>query len=378
MEPEKKMGFLKRAKTKTAIQINSVMALVVRTLLAKYLSHQKLEKLDLTGKNAIITGSNTGLGKAMATHLAEMNATIYLVCRNLEKAEVAKADILKSAPNATIHLLQLDTSTLENCRKFCEKWETDGGKPIDILMHNAGVGSAPTREQTFGPDGFEYLYMTNLLSNILMTYMLEKFFAPNARVIMTSSPGCYVGGISSQFETQSTKQSIEKGFNYPDGQKPQNSILYSNTKLMQLCFAKNLMRKWKLEGKDYVAHAYNPGYAASEFFNKDGVHDTKRKMDPIWWILKNGVNLAMPSSEGCKTGVMLATSQSKKVAATGGRLWERMKTRTCIIDLYDNKLLDKLWTRWCLDVGIQWDLIPKELLSEGSVDGGSTIATMEK
>ncbi|EWC45308.1 hypothetical protein DRE_00707 [Drechslerella stenobrocha 248] len=359
---KKKMPFLKRARTKTAIQYNAFMGLVVRVLLARVLPHQKLKKYDLTGKNAIVTGSNTGLGKAMAMHLAQMNATVYLACRNLTKAEVARSDILKSAPTATVHVLPLDTSTLEDCRRFCADWAADGGKTIDILMHNAGVGCPPTPDAIYGPDGFEHLYMTNFLSNVLLTSLLEGYLASDARIVMTSSPGAFVGGVTNDFALASPKNAMEAGFNYKKGQKVTNSILYSNGKLMQVCLARMLTHKYRAEGKDIAVHAYTPGYTASEFFDKKGVAASTLKSDIIWFFLRTGVKFAMSPEEAGKkkTGVFLATDHTQKVADKGGYLFERMKPMVSGVDLYDDDILDRLWNRWCADAGIQWDHLPVE------------------
>ncbi|KAF3918455.1 hypothetical protein ABW21_db0202665 [Orbilia brochopaga] len=366
----KKMSFLKRARTKAAIKYNALMALGVRVILARLLPHQALKKRDLTGKNAIVTGSNTGLGKAMAMHLAQMNATVYLACRNLVKAEAAREDILKSAPNATIHLLHLDTSTMESCRKFCSDWAATG-KTVDILMHNAGVGCPPSPDAVYGPDGFEHLYMTNFLSNVLLTFLLEKHLADDARIVMTSSPGVFVANFDRNFAVQGSKDTIEKGFHYTKGEKLNNCALYSNTKLMQLCFAKLLTQKYRAEGKNIVAHAYSPGYAASDFFNKEGVAKSRASDDPIWWVLKHGVHLAMSSEEGGKTGVMLATDLREKVAKKGGKIFERMKPFTSTVDLYDDEILDRLWKRWCADAGIQWDQGVHETLDQETEKGHS-------
>ncbi|KAF3198201.1 hypothetical protein TWF106_002434 [Orbilia oligospora] len=368
---QKKMSFIKKTKTKAAIKYNAVMIVGVKVFIAKYLSHQKLKTADLTGKLAIVTGSNVGLGKATAQHLAEMGATVYMVCRNVEKAEAAKQDILKAVPTASLHIIQLDTSTLDNCHKFCEDWAANGGKTIDILFHNAGIGCPPTSDNPFGPDGFEHMYMTNFLSNFILTHGLERFFAPDASVVMTSSPGVYVADFSHDFAKQSTKNFMEPGYNYAKAAhpKPAYSVIYSSGKQMQLIFAKNLMTKWKAEGKGYVAHAYNPGYADSDFFSKEGVKSAKRKDDPIWWLLTT-LKSPMPPAEGCKTGVMLSIDKSKKVTDKAGRLWDRMKWRSSPVDLYNDDFLERMWDRWCIDTGIEWSMHPQEstTASKASVD----------
>lgn len=299
---------------------------MVRVIFCKLLRQQKLPHVDLTGKNAIVTGCNTGLGKGMIFHLAKMNANVYMVCRNLKKAEAARADILEQVPDAKLHIMQLDTSSLDNVRAFCTDWAAEG-KTIDILMHNAGAGAAPG-DTVFSEEGLEYMYVTNFLSNFLMIYLLEKYFAPDAHITFTSSPGVYLTDFSKDFSTEQVKDKMEKGFNYGTKVKPIDSMIYSNTKLMQLYSAKALTKKYTAEGKNFYVNAFSPGYAASDFFENQRVRDADKKKDPTWWGLGKFNKYGIPSVEGCKTGVYLATSSDKRVKDHAGRLWERMNPWT--------------------------------------------------
>ncbi|KAF3930628.1 hypothetical protein ABW19_dt0205714 [Dactylella cylindrospora] len=359
MGPDKKKPSLfRRVRTKAGFYKSWALSMGLFVFIGKYLPYQALERHDLTGKNAIVTGSNVGLGKAMAMHLASMGANVYMVCRNMKKAEAARDDLLKQIPDAKLFLIELDTSSLDNVQKFCSDWAAEG-KTIDILMHNAGAGCPPSAEEPYGPDNMEYMYVTNFLSNVLMTFLLEKYLAPDARIVFTTSPGTFLASFTKDFSTEQVKGSMEKGFHYPPKADPVNSLLYSNGKLMQLCFARALNWKYRAEGKDIVANAYSPGYAASDFFEKEGVHSADMKKDPAWYLLRRGLKLAIPSEEAGKTGVYLATSKSKKVTEKGaGKFWERMKSRTSSVDLTPDEVIERLWERWCADAEIDWPLLP--------------------
>jgi NAD(P)-dependent dehydrogenase (short-subunit alcohol dehydrogenase family) len=81
--------------------------------------YSKNNRID--GKVVIITGCNTGLGKAAAIEIAKRGAKLYLACRDMTKCEAAKAEILALSRNPNIHARQLDLGSLESVRKFAEK-----------------------------------------------------------------------------------------------------------------------------------------------------------------------------------------------------------------------------------------------------------------
>ena len=103
----------------------------------------RVEDVDLNGKTVIITGSNVGIGKEAATTLAKMGARVVLACRNLEKAEAARQDIVRKLgrDDAPVEIEQLDTSDLESVRAFAKRWAArpKDRQSIYFLSNNAGA-----------------------------------------------------------------------------------------------------------------------------------------------------------------------------------------------------------------------------------------------
>ncbi|KAG8629596.1 hypothetical protein KVT40_003461 [Elsinoe batatas] len=167
---------------------------------------------DLTGKTAIVTGSNSGIGYGFALQLAEMGATVILACRNEKKATKARDVMLEACPSAKVETLSLDTASLYSVTTFAQNWRNG---PIDILAHNAGVSLVPDGKE-LTEDGYEYEYQVNFLSSFLLTHLLERHFSKDARVIFTSSIGSYFGGIPNGFEVAQTKGKVGRCVPYPD------------------------------------------------------------------------------------------------------------------------------------------------------------------
>ena len=106
---------------------------------------------DQSGKIVVVTGANSGLGFIATRELAKRNAEVIMACRNLEKAEKTKNDILKQYPNAKLHVMKLDQASLASVKAFVEEFKSKFSK-LDILLNNAGIMQPPKRETE---DGFE-------------------------------------------------------------------------------------------------------------------------------------------------------------------------------------------------------------------------------
>jgi len=91
----------------------------------------------LRGKRALVTGANSGLGKATAAGLAELGATVHLVVRNVERGEAAREEIAKSFPEAELYVDQCDVSSMDSVRAFAAGFLAKHDA-ADILVHNAG------------------------------------------------------------------------------------------------------------------------------------------------------------------------------------------------------------------------------------------------
>lgn len=326
----------------------------------------KPRPVDLTGKVAIITGGNSGIGLQIALDLARQGSTVYLACRNMSKAEEAVSLILSEIPTAKgrVKALLLDTSSLASVRDFAKDWEPLNTK-IDLLFHNAGIGSVPAG-QDFSPDGFPILYATNFLGSFLLTYLLEPCLSADARIILTSSTGQYAGAFSSNFSLSSIKETLEPGFHAPAlgtgaGNSAPDGAVYSQTKVMQVAFAKLLQNHFDRKAAEAdlqsrkIAHAFSPGFTLTPIFGK--ITETNFFADPIWWLLKmTNTVLAVDVSQGAATGVWLACTNDEAVGGQGmgGGYWYRMTRRLSNIDMMTKETVERFWVRWEADAGVQW------------------------
>jgi NAD(P)-dependent dehydrogenase (short-subunit alcohol dehydrogenase family) len=321
--------------------------------------------VDLTGKVAIVTGGNSGIGCQIATELARQKATVYLACRNSAKAEEAISQIASAVPDCAdrIKILSLDTSSLSSVRKCAETWKS-GGLNIDILVHNAGIGSTPPG-QPFTSDGFPVIYATNLLGSFALTQQLEPHLSNDARVIFTSSTGQYSGVFTPDFSLEAVRNQLEPGFHAPRAAVKANGVaadsaMYSNTKHMQVTFAKLLQNRWDAAAKEKgivnnrIAHAFSPGFTMTPIFGK--ITSSAILKDPIYWFLKTSTVLATDVSQGAATAVWLATTDDEAVTGQGmgGKFWERMTRRVTGVDLMSPEKLARFWNRWESDAGTKW------------------------
>ncbi|MEV0355781.1 oxidoreductase [Nocardia sp. NPDC050697] len=138
---------------------------------------------DQTGRVAVVTGANGGIGLETARALAVAGATVVLACRDTAKAERARAQIAESAPGAEVRVEQLDLAELASIAAFAARLPHPA---IDLLINNAGVMAA-ARSHT--ADGFELDFGTNLLGPFALTgQLLERLAAaPAARIVTVGS-----------------------------------------------------------------------------------------------------------------------------------------------------------------------------------------------
>ncbi len=199
---------------------------------------------DLTGKLAVVTGSNSGLGLGLATRLSAAGADVVMAIRNRAKGEAAMKQILASVPDAKLTIKSLDLSSLASVAALGEELNAEG-RPIDILINNAGVMQPPDRETT--ADGFELQFGSNHLGHFALTGHLLPLLraAGNARVTSLSSLAARMGGIN--FDDLQW----EKRYNPTQA--------YSESKSANLMFAIELDRRSKSGGWGLVSNAAHPG-----------------------------------------------------------------------------------------------------------------------
>jgi NAD(P)-dependent dehydrogenase (short-subunit alcohol dehydrogenase family) len=147
---------------------------------------------DLSGKTAVVTGGNGGLGLETSRQLAAHGAHVVIGARNLAKAESARAEIQKTVPGASLEIVPLDLGSLAAVAEFAAAVKAAHPR-IDLLFNNAGVMAV--KEGTTA-DGFETQFGTNHLGHFALTMHLlpSLLAAPAARVVSTTSTARWRAG----------------------------------------------------------------------------------------------------------------------------------------------------------------------------------------
>jgi NAD(P)-dependent dehydrogenase (short-subunit alcohol dehydrogenase family) len=199
---------------------------------------------DQTGRRAVVTGANSGLGLIAARELARKGASVVLACRNARKGEAALLAIRAAAPGADVKLASLDLGSLASVRAFAAG--QDG--PLDLLLNNAGVMAPPRRETA---DGFELQLGTNHLGHFALTGLLLDRLqaAPEPRVVSVSSNAHRMGRIDFD-DLQGERRYRRWG-------------AYGQSKLANLLFMLELDRRARAAGAALKSVAAHPGYSAT-------------------------------------------------------------------------------------------------------------------
>lgn len=198
---------------------------------------------DLNGRLAVITGANSGLGLGLTKRLAAAGADVVLAVRNREKGQAAIAEVLAATPGAHLELRDLDLTSLASVSALAATFA--GGRPIDILINNAGIMMPPTRQLT--ADGFELQFGGNYLGHFALTAELLPLLraATAPRVVSLSS------GLASQGRLE--WDDLQSARRYSP------SRAYGLSKLAMLMFARELQKRSDAGGWGILSAAAHPG-----------------------------------------------------------------------------------------------------------------------
>lgn len=203
---------------------------------------------DLTGRTAVVTGANSGLGLATTLALAAHGAHVVLACRSEERATAAMTTVRERVPDASLAFVPLDLADLSSVRDAAGTVVDDAGR-IDLLINNAGVMALPKRQTA---DGFEMQFGTNHLGHFAFTgLVLDAVRAtPGSRIVTVASNAHKIGRID--FDDLMGARRYRKWG------------AYGQTKLANLLFAYELQHRLAASGADTISVAAHPGYAATE------------------------------------------------------------------------------------------------------------------
>jgi NAD(P)-dependent dehydrogenase (short-subunit alcohol dehydrogenase family) len=125
----------------------------------------------MRGKIVIITGANSGIGRAAAIRFAEKGCTVIMACRNIEKGKKVQQEIIKRTQNDCVDLFKLDVSSFQAIKDFCREFKEKYQK-LDILIHNAGYFRHGEKNYQLSVDNIELTFATNVFGPFLMTQLL--------------------------------------------------------------------------------------------------------------------------------------------------------------------------------------------------------------
>ena len=201
---------------------------------------------DQSGKVAIVTGANSGLGKGTAAELARAGARIILACRNVDLGNAAAAEM-----DGTVEVRKLDLADLDSVRAFADTVD----EPIDLLVNNAGVMATPYGTTA---QGFEMQFGTNHLGHFALAGLLLEQLkaAPKPRVTVVSSHMHRMGRIN--FDDLQSERKYKRW------------AAYGQSKLANLLYAFEFARRAEGAGSPIVVTAAHPGYAATNLQGKSG------------------------------------------------------------------------------------------------------------
>ncbi len=204
-------------------------------------------KAVLTGKTALITGANSGIGLETAVDLAKRGARVILACRSVERGERASVEVRRRSGNQNVVFVQLDLASLTSIRAFAEKICQEEPQ-INILVNNAGVCFISYLQTVDGLEGHMGINHLGhfLLTNLLLDTLKES--KDGRIVIVSSSLYC----TCREFEFDNINSSDPSRFS---SSRP--SAAYSQSKLANVMFCRSLAKR--LEGTGVGVHVITPG-----------------------------------------------------------------------------------------------------------------------
>lgn len=267
----------------------------------------------MQGKIAIVTGSNTGIGKETARGIAQRGATVVLACRDVAKAGAARDDIARSTGRSDVEVEALDLGSVASIRAFAERFQAKHAR-LDVLVNNAGVW---TTARGTTSDGFESTFGVNHLGTFLLTQELLPLLKSSApsRVVVLSSALHYRGKMGwddLQYERR----------------KYSGSASYSQSKLANVLFTLALARR--LEGTKVTVNAVHPGVVATEL-----VRDFPK-------LLMKVANLFLLTPEkGAACSLHVATAP--ELSGVTGQYFEKSRIKAAAKASLDEAAQERLW-----------------------------------
>ncbi|KAL3048786.1 hypothetical protein OYC64_008292 [Pagothenia borchgrevinki] len=283
----------------------------------------------MNGKTVIVTGANSGIGRATAAGIVRLKGRVIMACRDRSSAEEAAREILQEtgADSSLLSVRQLDLASLTSVHTFCQDIMKEEPR-LDVLINNAGIYQCP---YTKTEDGFEMQFGVNHLGHFLLTHLLLDLLKRSSpsRIVVVSSKLYKHGHID--FEDLNSEQSYNKAF------------AYSRSKLANLLFTLELGHR--LEGSGVTVNALTPGIVRTNLGRH--VH-IPLLAKPLFNLLSR--SLFKSPEEGAATSVFLACSPD--VDGVQGKCFADCQPQVLLDKATDLEVASKLWDISEVMVGI--------------------------
>ncbi len=275
------------------------------------------EPIDLSGRVILVTGANSGVGKATSIRLARMGAVLVMMARDPRRGEEALSEVKSASDNPHVHLMLCELASFADISRFVEQFSRRFER-LDVLVNNAGIYLLRRRMST---DGLEKMLAVNHLAPFLLTNLLLDMLKKSApaRIVTVSSASHRIGRIA--------LDDLQRQHRFRPNQ------VYGETKLMNILFTYELARR--LEGSGVTANALHPGFVRTNLAQRENGW-LVRLLAPLAFIFG-----ASPE-EGAETPVYLATSP--EVQEVTGRYFVKKRAVRSAPITYDEEFQRQLWT----------------------------------
>lgn len=264
----------------------------------------------------LITGGNSGMGKATAVELAKLGAKVVILCRNKERGEKALEQIKLESNSDNIDLMFCDLGDLDNIRKFAKEF-SEKYKKLNILINNAGV-IVPRRQET--KNGYELQFGVNHLGHFLLTNLLldNLKLGASSRIVNVASGAHKIGKIYFEDVNLTNNYTLIKA--------------YGQSKLANILFTYELSER--LRDSNITVNCLHPGAVATQM----GI-DRKTGFGTL--ITRALKPFFQTPAQGAETAIFLATSD--EVSGVTGKYFCKKKAIKSSQSSYNKEMAERLW-----------------------------------
>ena len=270
----------------------------------------------MEGKVVIVTGSNSGIGKATARALVRMGATVIMAVRNLMRGEMARAEIIEETANTSVSVMVCDLASGDSIRRFAESFKEEYGR-LDVLINNAGAVFA---KRQLSADGIESSMAVNYLGPFLLTRELLPLLEVSApsRIVNVSS------GLSGSAEIDFDDLQRETGY--------KGMQAYAGSKLMLTTHTLELAKR--LGGTGVTANVVEPGFVATNLGRNSG-----GLLNSVMFTLVRPMQIT--PEKAAENTVYVATSP--EVEGVTGNVFAKKREKEAPPFTSDREALRRLW-----------------------------------